>query len=159
SCFLAASFATLAHEADESGKAKLGTVDFPTSCDAKVEATFTRAVAMLHSFWYNAGEQAFQQVLAEDPSCVIAVWGYASLLMDNPLGGFGSTPDNARKAQAALGKARGRAKTERENDYIAAVSAYYENWEGRPEKDRQLTRSKAYEALAAKYPKDDEAQI
>jgi tetratricopeptide (TPR) repeat protein len=159
SLFLAP-MAAQSHEADESGQGKLGTVKFATSCDAKVQPAFERAVAMLHSFWYSAAEKAFMEILDQDPSCAIATWGYASILMNNPLAGVGPTVDQAKKAQAAL--ERGRrigAGTERERDYIDAVGAYYENWENRPEKDRQLTRSKAYEALAAKYPNDDEAQI
>ena len=52
-----------------------------------------------------------------------------------------------------------RAKTERERDYLEAVAAYYENFAGRTERERQVARAGAYEALAAKYPKDDEAQI
>ncbi len=152
--------AALSHDADEPGKGKLGTVNFPTSCDPKVQPGFERAVAMLHSFWFNAAENAFEKVLAQDPSCSIAAWGYAAILMDNPLGGLGASPDNARKAQAALEKAKkAGATTERERDYIDAVAAYYENFENRPERDRQISRSKAFEALAAKYPNDDEAQI
>jgi len=152
--------AALSHDTDESGKGKLGTVSFPTSCDAKLQPAFERAVAMLHSFWYNAAEKAFDDIYAQDPGCAIAEWGYAAILMDNPLSGFGPSLDNAKKAQAALDRARKNpAKTERERDYIDAVAAYYDNWENKPEKERQLARSKAYEALAAKYPNDDEAQI
>ncbi len=51
------------------------------------------------------------------------------------------------------------AKTQRERDYLEAVAAYYEDFANRPERARQLARAKAYEALAAKYPDDDEAQI
>jgi len=160
SCMAFATFATLAHEGNESGRGKLGTVKFATSCDPKLQADFERAVAMLHSFWWSAAEKAFDDLFAKDPTCAIAAWGYASILMGNPLGGVGSAPADAKKAQAALEKARMiGARTDRENDYIAAVSAYYENWENKPEKERQLARSKAYEALAAKYPADDEAQI
>src|SRR6185436_18210963 len=36
---------------------------------------------------------------------------------------------------------------------------YYEDFANRPESARQLSRAKAYEALAARYPDDDEAQI
>jgi len=39
------------------------------------------------------------------------------------------------------------------------VGAYYEDWANRPEKTRQLNRAKAFEALAARYADDDEAQI
>ena len=50
----------------------LGKVDFANSCDAKVQPELQRAVAMLHSFWYSAGEKAFRKVLADDPTCAIA---------------------------------------------------------------------------------------
>src|SRR5258708_11520616 len=95
SSFVLASNAAQAHDADESGKAKLGTVKFANTCDPKVQADFERGVAMLHSFWFNAGEQTFEEVFAKDPTCAIAVWGFASILMDNPLGGLGASPDNA----------------------------------------------------------------
>jgi len=139
---------------------KLGKVTFPTSCDPKVQVQFDQAVAMLHSFWYSAGEKMFRDVLARDPSCAIATWGIASLLMSNPLAGTGSSPKGAAQAQAAIEQGRRiGAKTQRERDYIEAVAAYYEDWANRYEHDRQRSRAKAYEALAARYPSDDEAQI
>jgi hypothetical protein len=139
---------------------KLGKVSFPTSCDPKVQVQFDQAVAMLHSFWYSAGEKMFRDVLAQDPSCAIATWGIASLLMSNPLAGAGSSPKGAAQAQAAIEQGRKiGAKTQRERDYIEAVAAYYEDWANRFEPDRQRSRAKAYEALATRYPNDDEAQI
>ena len=39
------------------------------------------------------------------------------------------------------------------------MAAYYADFASRPERARQLTRSQAFEALAARYPDDDEAQI
>src|SRR5262245_2190078 len=138
----------------------LGKVTFPTSCDPKVQASFERAVAMLHSFWYSAGEQAFRDVLKADPQCAIATWGIASILMSNPLGGQGASPKGAEVAQAAIDEGRRiGAKTERERDYIEAVAAYYKDFSTLPERERQLARAKAYEALAQKYKTDDEAQI
>jgi len=35
---------------------QLGKVSFPTSCDRKLQPQFDRAVAMLHSFWFQQGE-------------------------------------------------------------------------------------------------------
>src|SRR5438552_3018013 len=67
-----------AHEADTQS-AVLGTVSFRTSCDPKVQKDFDRAVAMLHSFWYQAGEDAFRDILKKDPQCAIATWGIAYL--------------------------------------------------------------------------------
>ena len=51
------------------------------------------------------------------------------------------------------------AKTQRERDYIEAVATYYADFANRPERARQASRAQAFEALAAKYPDDDEAQI
>jgi len=140
--------------------ATLGHVSFPTSCDPRVQADFERAVAMLHSFWYSAGEAAFRQVLADDPQCAIATWGIASILMSNALAGQGASPAGAMAAQAAIDEGRKiGAKTARERDYLEAVAAYYQDFAAHSEKERQIARAKAYEALAARYPDDDEAQI
>ncbi len=144
----------------DSPTAPLGKVTFPTSCDPKVQPAFERAVAMLHSFWYSAGEKAFRDVLKDDPQCAIATWGIASLQMSNPLAGQGASPKGAEQAQAAIAEGRRLgAKTERERDYIEAVAAYYNDFATRPEKERQASRAQAYEALAQRYPADDEAQI
>jgi tetratricopeptide (TPR) repeat protein len=149
----------LSHETNQEG-GKLGSVTFPTSCDPKVQPDFERAVAMLHSFWYNLGEKTFASILARDPGCTVTAWGYAAILMSNPLAGVGASADNAKKAQAAIDNARKNPpKTERERDYVEAVAAYYDDFANRPEKARQASRSKAFEALAAKYPDDNEAQI
>jgi len=151
--------AARAHE-EEPGKGKLGKVAFANSCTAGVQESLQRAVAMLHSFWYSAGEQTFREVLAQDPSCAIATWGIASILMSNPLAGAGASPKGAEVSQAMIEQGRRiGAKTQRERDYIEAVAAYYEDWANRPERARQQARSRAYEALAARYPDDDEAQI
>src|SRR6266704_5963329 len=139
--------------------AQVGKVEFPNSCSPAVQEQLLRGIAMLHSFYYSATQRAFEEVAAEDPSCAIAAWGYASILMSNPLQGIGASPKAAQQAQAAIDKGRQMgAKTERERDYLEAVAAYYENFASRTERERQLARAKAYEALAAKYPSDDEAQ-
>ena len=156
---LAVHGAAPAHETDAQ-TGKLGKVSFPTSCLPKVQPAVERAVAMLHSFWYSAGEAAFRQVLKDDPGCAIANWGIASILMANPLGGQGASPKAGGLAQAAIDEGRRLgAKTQRERDYIDAVAAYYEDFINRPERERQAARAQAYEALARRYPDDDEAQI
>ena len=139
---------------------KVGKVEFPNSCIPAVQEKLIRGVAMLHSFYYSATLKAFEEVAAEDNSCAIAAWGYASILMLNPLSGIGASPKDAQQAQAAIDKGRQMgAKTERERDYLEAVAAYYQDFATRTERERQLARARAYEALAAKYPDDDEAQI
>src|SRR6185295_13926951 len=149
-----------AHEADEKPGGKLGTVAFANSCSEKVKGEFERGVAMLHSFWYNLAEKTFEDILQKDPQCAIAAWGLASILMQNPLAGQGATKEGAAKATAALDKAKAvRAGTQRERDYIDAVSAYYANFADVGERARMAARAEAYSKLAQRYPADDEAQI
>ncbi len=148
------------HEEDSKSAGALGKVSFANSCDAAVQPALQRGVAMLHSFWYSEGEKTFRAVLKDDPTCAIASWGIASLLMSNPLAGQGASPKGAEQAQAAIDEGRRiGAKSERERDYLEAVAVYYKDFGTRPERERQLARAKAYEALAQRYPADDEAQI
>jgi tetratricopeptide (TPR) repeat protein len=158
-CLFASPLVSSHDEAPRYG-AQLGKVSFPTSCEPRVQGDFEHAVALLHSFWYNAAEEEFAAILAKDPSCTVTAWGYAAILMNNPLAGVGASPAAAKKAQDAIANARRNPpKTQRERDYVEAVAAYYDDWAAKPEKARQLARSKAFDALAAKYPDDDEAQI
>ncbi len=146
--------------AQAKGAGTIGSVKFENSCSPDVQEKFQRAVALLHSFWFSTGEKAFREVLTQDPSCAIATWGVASILMLNPLAGTGSSPKGAAEAQAALehGRRTG-AKTQRERDYIEAAAAYYQDWANRTEPARVEARARAYEQLASRYPNDDEAQI
>src|SRR5215813_12882001 len=121
-------FSAAAAPAQEKAPEKLGKVVFLTSCDAKVQPRFERAVALLHSFSWQEGEKAFREVLEVDPSCAIATWGIASILIGNTFG-VGPTPEEAQRAKEAIG--RGRAigpKTERERYYIEAVAEYYDRF-------------------------------
>jgi hypothetical protein len=147
--------------ADEGAKPpeQLGRVDFANSCSADVQPAFERAVALLHSFWFQEGARAFRDVLARDPQCAIATWGIASVTIGNT---FSSGPA-AERAQVALDAiAQGRAlgaKTERERLYIEAVAAYWDHFADRPQRARMKSLSDAFQALAAKFPEDDETQI
>jgi len=155
---LLASGAAQSHEDEDKGQ--VGRVKFTNSCDPKVQRLLETGVAMLHSFWFSATEKAFRDVLMQDPSCTIANWGIAAILMSNPLTGAGTPPKSAALAQAAIDQGRRVSpKTQRERDYIEAIAAYYENWSNRPERARGQARAKAFEELAARYPDDDEAQI
>jgi predicted Zn-dependent protease len=145
--------------AQETGAEKLGKVSFPTSCDRKVQPQFDRAVAMLHSFWFQQGEKAFREVLERDPSCAVANWGIAAILIGNTFGG-NATAQAAQKAKEAI--QRGRltgAKTERERFYIEAISEYWDRFGDRPHSARMKSLADAFEVVATRFPKDDEAQI
>jgi hypothetical protein len=137
---------------------KLGNVHFETSCKPEAQKLFDRGMLYQHSFWYRASQKTFEDVLKADPECAIAYWGIALSLLWNPH----SAPaaKNLAEGSAALAKAQSvGAKTERERDYLAALGAMYADYDKVDHRTRLLAYAKAMEALAARYPKDDEAQI
>src|SRR5437867_967293 len=138
---------------------RLGKVNFPTSCSPAVQAQFERAVALQHSFWFAESIKGFNAVAQADPSCGIAHWGAAVAFLGNPLAG----PPVARGLQegtAAVARAKAAgAKTQREQDYIAAIATFYTDADKVDHKTRAVAYEKAMEALAQKYPSDLEASI
>jgi len=136
---------------------KVGRVNFPTSCDPKVQAQFERGVAMLHSYWFIQARKTFEAVLQQDPNCAIAYWGIALDLLGNSLVG----PPPLKTLQAAweaLEKARAiGAKTERERDWIEALSAYYRDYDKVALDARLAAYTKAMERMTQRYPDDFEA--
>src|SRR5881227_2144375 len=100
------------HHAD--GIERLGTVKFPTSCAPAAQAKFTRAVALLHSFWYEEAEKAFTEAANVDPQCGMAWWGVA---MSNyhPVWPTPYSPAELARGVAAAAKAKSvGAKSDRE---------------------------------------------
>src|SRR3954465_11084827 len=156
---LTAALATSAFAHDEdTGKGQLGKVKFANSCNAKVQEKVQQGVAMLHSFWWSQGEATFQEIANQDPNCAIAAWGFASILMYNPFVGA-VPPKELARAQGSIEKGRQMKASERDKDYLEAVAAYWDDFANKTERQRAVARSEAYQKLAAKYPKDDEAQI
>src|SRR6266478_3298953 len=138
---------------------KLGKLSFPTSCDPKVQAEFERGVAMIHSYWFLIARRTFEGVLRQDPTCAIAYWGIALDLLNNSLAVVPPRAD-AEAAWAALEKAREiGAKTQRERDWIEALSAYYRDHDRTPVNVRLAAYNNAMEQLAQRYPDDYEAQV
>ena len=138
---------------------KLGKLSFPTSCDPKVQTDFERGVAMIHSYWFIYAHRTFEGVLQQDPSCAIAYWGIALDFLGNSLA---TTPTRAEAEAgwAALEKAHAvGAKTQRERDWIEALSAYYRDHDKTPVNARLVAYNKAMEDLARRYPDDYEAQV
>ena len=138
---------------------KLGKLSFPSSCDPKVQAEFERGVAMIHSYWFTYARRTFEGVLQQDPSCAIAYWGIALDYLGNSLA---TTPTRAEAEAgwAALEKARAvGAKTQRERDWIDALSTYYRDHDKTPVNARLAAYNKAMEQVAQRYPDDYEAQV
>jgi hypothetical protein len=144
--------------AQQPGEQRLGTVHFETSCNEIAQRRFDRGMRYQHSFWYRASKEIFEDVLKVDPDCAIAYWGIAQSLLLNPFG----VPPAANLAQglAALEKAKAiGAKTPRENEFIAALAAFYTDYDKVDHRTRVGRYLKAMEAVAQHYPQDDEAQI
>lgn len=139
---------------------KLGIVHFSTSCNPKAQQEFDRAVALLHSFEFSRAIEGFNVALANDSTCGIAYWGIALSQWSNPFAP--GSKDNAQlkagRNSVQQGVSTG-AKTERERAYIAAVGVLYRDFEKTPQRSRLMAYRDAMQALAAKYPTDNEAQI
>ncbi len=146
-------------EAVYQGKEQLGNVSFPVSCNKAAQAEFNRGMAMFHSFWFTPAIETFHKVASLDPGCGMAHWGMAFMAMGNPFA-WPPTPKALDIAAAAMAEAeRIGARTERERDYIAALSVFFPQRDTEPHRARAVALQKAMDGLAARYPKDDEAQI
>ncbi|MGB0033999.1 MAG: hypothetical protein WBP79_00820 [Candidatus Acidiferrales bacterium] len=138
---------------------KLGTVHFPVSCTPAAQQEFDRALAMLHSFWYPQGLNAFSEVTKTDPSCAMGYWGIAMSRRTNPLVGA-PDPQVLKDGLEAIDKAKAaHAKTQRERDYIAAIETYYKDWEKLDYRTRVLAYENAMQQMYLHYPEDSEAAI
>jgi len=148
------------HEHDHGGQAgQVGQVSFPISCTAAAQEAFTHGVAMLHSFWFAPSRQAFAAAAEADPACGMAHWGIAMTWLDNPLGGVppgNSVQNGAAAVEQALAVG---APTEREQLYIAAIAAFYQDHATLDYRSRALAYERAMERLYLAYPDDREAAI
>ena len=147
-----------ANAQQDDAEKQFGIVHFETSCNETAQRRFDRAMRYQHSFWYQSSKDIFEETLKADPECGIAYWGIALSMLWNP-----HVPPPAKnlvEGAAAIAKARSvGAKSQRERDYIDALAVMYTDHEKVPHGARVQAYVKAMEALAARYPNDDEAQI
>ena len=143
---------------DQPAPRKLGSVSFETSCRPSVQASFNRAVALLHSFWHNEAERMFQAVTAADPDCAMAYWGDAMThfhqFLDTP-----TRSDLDVGGQALLKAEAARETSPREALYIHALRIFYDGYGG----ENYVAHAKLYSdemaKLVSSYPQDMEAKI
>lgn len=133
----------------------LGKVTFSISCKPSVQETFERAVAMLHSFWYEASLEAFQKVVAEDPDCAMGYWGLA-MSEWHPLW-YAPDATALRAGWAAIEEAKSaRSQTVRERGFIDALEAFYRDGEKLDNATRVTAYEQAFEQLHDRFPDDRE---
>jgi tetratricopeptide (TPR) repeat protein len=154
-----AASAQVAHEHGGQPPEQLGKVHFPTSCNAQAQPRFERALALLHSFWWEESGVAFRQVAEADPGCLMAVWGQAMTLRNNP---FSREPSKAAQQAAweVLERSAGMTGgTERERAYLNAIRTYFTDFATVPHGTRAMAYEQAMKALAERFPEDTEATI
>ncbi len=140
-------------------KGPLGTVEFPVSCTAGAQESFTRGVALLHSFTYEESEEAFRDAAARDPRCAMAHWGLAMTeyhQLWEPYPG----PEELQRGSAEIQKARELKRgTPREKDYVEALGVFYDGWKQRSHAARAMAYRDAMHGVQERNPKDQEAAI
>lgn len=138
--------------------ASLGDVHFPTSCKPRVQSTFDSGVALLHSFEFREAEEAFHEVERGDPECVIAAWGVA--LSTTERAGANAPQKDLAKGWAELQPWLSiKARTEREQMYVDAVRAMYQDYATAPGAKRWSNYLFIMRQLRAKYPDDINASL
>jgi tetratricopeptide (TPR) repeat protein len=140
---------------------KLGRVSFAVSCSQATQPKFERAVAMLHSFWFEAADRAFAEIATSDSTCALAYWGRAMTNMGNPMTRLPSSPERQRNGLALAIRAQELAAnaSHREQMYANAVVAYYTDHATRDHLSRMKSHEQAFDALRKMHPEDMEATI
>ena len=147
------------HQHEHSATEQVGQVRFPVSCKPSVRQPFERAVAMLHSFWYEETEKAFTAISQQDPDCVLAYWGF-SMSLYHQLWEPPITAADLKRGAAAIEKAKSiGAQTARERDYIAAIDAFYKDADKLDHHTRAVAYEKAMAQVYQRYPDDQEAAV
>jgi len=144
------------HEAGDLGR--VGQAHMAVTCSPETQADFDRALALLHSFFYEESDRRFASIAARDPRCAMAWWGVA-MSQWHPLW---EPPDSTALARglAAISRADSiGGVTERERGYIAALGAFYRDWPHVGHAARALAYEHAMEDLHARFPADTEATI
>ncbi|MGH9524441.1 MAG: hypothetical protein ACRD3E_18105 [Terriglobales bacterium] len=151
-------FADDQHHHDAYDPSHLGKVNFPVSCESRVQGDFNQGVALLHSFWYEEARKQFAAVAKEDPKCSMAYWGvamsYWHQLWDTP------SEFDIEEAQQALDEAVDHpAKTKRERALVAAARSYFWRRADATPEERAQAYSQAMAKAHQQFPKDTEITV
>src|SRR2546430_10811938 len=137
----------------------LGTVEFRVSCTAKAQESFTRGLALLHSFTYEESAEAFRDAAVIDPRCAMAHWGLA-MTEYHQLWDPWPGPAELQRGFAEIQKARElKPATPREKEFVEALGKFYDGWEKQGHAARAKTYRDAMGGVYERNPKDQEAAI
>ena len=137
---------------------QFGKVHFQTSCNEVAQRRFDRGMRYQHSFWYRPAKEIFERDTQGGSGMCDRLLGHRPEPDVEPA--FPRAEGKPRRRPRRIAKGQGNgAKSERERDYIDALLAFYSGDEKVTFGQRVQAYLKATEALAARYPDDDEAQI
>jgi tetratricopeptide (TPR) repeat protein len=136
----------------------LGTVSFPISCPVVDQQAFNRGMALLHSFAYRNARLQFQEINKRNPSCAMAYWGEAMSvfrqLWERP--GAKVLAEGAKLVHQAKAVS---VKTDREEAFIDAAAAFYDEKPALTYEARRAEYSAAMKHVHELFPHDDEASL
>ena len=134
----------------------LGKVEFPVSCTKDVQKDVNTAVSLLHHMMYAQSRAEFEKVIQKDPECAMAYWGLA-MTHFHPLWAPPSKEELAQ-GQKALEKAKElKPGTDRENGYVNAAWAFYEDWDSKDHATRIAAWESGQKSITESNPDDVDA--
>lgn len=113
-----------------------GDVSFALDCNYEVRETFDLAISLLHSFEYAEAEKAFVKVLDNDSECAMAYWGVAMSIYHALWAPPNS--DVLIKGSKLIEIAQTLPKSEKAQQYLDAIGAFYKDWESKDHNTREL---------------------
>lgn len=137
---------------------QFGKADFQSGCTGKVKVDFDLAIELLHSFEYDEAEKAFSNVIDKEPGCAMAYWGVA-MCNNHPLWTPPTEPELIKGAKAIRIAQSINGKTERESEFINALSLFYKDWDKSDHHARSVLYEQAMEKTFHHNPGDTEAAI
>jgi tetratricopeptide (TPR) repeat protein len=137
---------------------EIGSVHFSTSCAPAVESDINHAVALLHSFQYEATRSAFEAVAVKHPKCAIAEWGIAMSYYHGLWGNGDAAAGREALKRAQQIASSNPATTPRERAYIDALAEMYQG-QSADSYARDVAFESKMAALQSSYPDDVEAAV
>ena len=136
---------------------QFGEVSFSLDCNYEVRETFDLAISLLHSFEYTEAEKAFVSVIDMDPECAMAYWGVTMSIYHD----LWAPPSdkNLKKGLQLLKITESLPKSEIAEQYIDAISVFYNDSENKDHQTRKLLYEKKMEALYTSHKDDTEAAV
>jgi hypothetical protein len=116
----------------------LGEVHFQTSCNSSAQAHFDRGMRYQHSFWYRESKASFEEALRADPNA------------QSPIGA-------SRRASWPTRSIPPRPRTCSKGERLFR-RVFHTDFETLNQRTRALGDAPAMEAVASRYPNDDEVR-